>query len=215
MPPAARRCWRPPRPRRRPTTKVVAVTVLTSLDRDDLARDRHRRFAERAGQAPGRTGARRRHRRHRLLGRRSRGGARGLAGRLLRRSRRSARGRRRRRPEARRHAREALDDGASVLVIGRPITGAADPAQAIRDIAASLEAREVIAMSWLSRVRSGIPFLPKRQTAENLWHKCKQVRDDGFRQGVGRKLQRLPALRLPRPDRPGQALRAIVRRRPV
>jgi acetyl-CoA carboxylase carboxyl transferase subunit beta len=27
-------------------------------------------------------------------------------------------------------------------------------------------------MSWLDRVRSGIPFLPKRQTAENLWHKC-------------------------------------------
>ena len=27
-------------------------------------------------------------------------------------------------------------------------------------------------MSWLSRVRSGIPFLPKRQPAENLWHKC-------------------------------------------
>jgi acetyl-CoA carboxylase carboxyl transferase subunit beta len=27
-------------------------------------------------------------------------------------------------------------------------------------------------MSWLSRVKSGIPFLPKRQTAENLWHKC-------------------------------------------
>jgi acetyl-CoA carboxylase carboxyl transferase subunit beta len=27
-------------------------------------------------------------------------------------------------------------------------------------------------MSWLSRVRIGIPFLPKRQTAENLWHKC-------------------------------------------
>ena len=27
-------------------------------------------------------------------------------------------------------------------------------------------------MSWLSRVRSGIPFLPKRQTSENLWHKC-------------------------------------------
>ena len=27
-------------------------------------------------------------------------------------------------------------------------------------------------MSWLSRVRSGIPFLPKLQTAENLWHKC-------------------------------------------
>jgi acetyl-CoA carboxylase carboxyl transferase subunit beta len=29
-------------------------------------------------------------------------------------------------------------------------------------------------MSWLSRVRSGIPFLPKRQGAENLWHKCGQ-----------------------------------------
>ena len=27
-------------------------------------------------------------------------------------------------------------------------------------------------MNWLSRVRSDIPFLPKRQTAENLWHKC-------------------------------------------
>jgi acetyl-CoA carboxylase carboxyl transferase subunit beta len=27
-------------------------------------------------------------------------------------------------------------------------------------------------MSWLSRVRSGIPFLPKRQSSENLWHKC-------------------------------------------
>ena len=27
-------------------------------------------------------------------------------------------------------------------------------------------------MSWLSRVRSGIPFLPKRQGTENLWHKC-------------------------------------------
>lgn len=34
---------------------------------------------------------------------------------------------------------DALNDGASVLVIGRPITGAADPAQAIRDISASLK----------------------------------------------------------------------------
>jgi len=38
---------------------------------------------------------------------------------------------------------DALNDGASVLVIGRPITGAADPAQAVRDIAASLK-KEVI-----------------------------------------------------------------------
>ncbi len=28
-------------------------------------------------------------------------------------------------------------------------------------------------MSWLSRVRNGIPFLPKRQSSDNLWHKCK------------------------------------------
>jgi acetyl-CoA carboxylase carboxyl transferase subunit beta len=29
-------------------------------------------------------------------------------------------------------------------------------------------------MSWLSRVRNGIPFLPKRQTTDTLWHKCKK-----------------------------------------
>ena len=34
--------------------------------------------------------------------------------------------------------RQALDDGASILVIGRPITGSDDPAAAIRDIAAAL-----------------------------------------------------------------------------
>lgn len=34
--------------------------------------------------------------------------------------------------------RQAFDDGASVIVIGRPITGAADPARAIMDIEASL-----------------------------------------------------------------------------
>ena len=36
----------------------------------------------------------------------------------------------------------ALEDGASVLVIGRPITGSADPVQAIRDIAAALSPTE-------------------------------------------------------------------------
>ena len=39
--------------------------------------------------------------------------------------------------------RQALNDGASVLVIGRPITAAADPAAAIAEIAASLK-KEVI-----------------------------------------------------------------------
>lgn len=39
--------------------------------------------------------------------------------------------------------RQALDDGASVLVIGRPITAAANPARAIAEIAASLK-KEVI-----------------------------------------------------------------------
>jgi acetyl-CoA carboxylase carboxyl transferase subunit beta len=29
-------------------------------------------------------------------------------------------------------------------------------------------------MSWLNRVRNSIPFLPKRETAEHLWHKCRQ-----------------------------------------
>ncbi|WP_426267932.1 acetyl-CoA carboxylase, carboxyltransferase subunit beta [Sphingomonas sp. LHG3443-2] len=28
-------------------------------------------------------------------------------------------------------------------------------------------------MSWLSRVRNSITFLPKRQTTDTLWHKCK------------------------------------------
>jgi orotidine-5'-phosphate decarboxylase len=39
--------------------------------------------------------------------------------------------------------RQALGEGASILVIGRPITEAADPAQAIADIAATLK-KEVI-----------------------------------------------------------------------
>jgi orotidine-5'-phosphate decarboxylase len=39
--------------------------------------------------------------------------------------------------------RKAIDDGASILVIGRPIAAAPDPARAIRDIAASLN-KEVI-----------------------------------------------------------------------
>ena len=29
-------------------------------------------------------------------------------------------------------------------------------------------------MSWIDKVRNGIPFLPKRQGDDQLWHKCKQ-----------------------------------------
>jgi orotidine-5'-phosphate decarboxylase len=39
--------------------------------------------------------------------------------------------------------RQALDDGASVLVIGRPITGAADPEAAIAKIAATLSSEKM------------------------------------------------------------------------
>lgn len=28
-------------------------------------------------------------------------------------------------------------------------------------------------MSWLNRVRNALPFVAKRETADNLWHKCK------------------------------------------
>ncbi len=28
-------------------------------------------------------------------------------------------------------------------------------------------------MSWLNRVRNSIPFITKKETADNLWHKCK------------------------------------------
>src|SRR3546814_18141390 len=28
-------------------------------------------------------------------------------------------------------------------------------------------------MSWLTRVRQSILFLPKRETPDNLWHKCR------------------------------------------
>ena len=29
-------------------------------------------------------------------------------------------------------------------------------------------------MSWLTRVRASVPFLPKRTTPDNLWHKCRE-----------------------------------------
>ena len=35
-------------------------------------------------------------------------------------------------------------------------------------------------MSWLNRVRQKIPFLPKRETPDNLWHKCRNCDAMGF-----------------------------------
>ncbi len=126
-----------------PRTKVVAVTVLTSLDQSDLAD---------AG-------------RHGFAGRPGRGGSP-----TLRASPASTASSAPESEVAAAHAawpdgffvvpgvrpagadvadqkrvvtpREALDDGASILVIGRPITGAPDPARAIADIAAGLTRTE-------------------------------------------------------------------------
>jgi orotidine-5'-phosphate decarboxylase len=122
-----------------PSTKVVAVTVLTSLDANDLAKtgiagspgDQVRRLADLAGEA-------------------------GIDGIVCSGDEVAAArdvwpegffvvpGVRPEGAEAADQKRvvtpyDALNDGASVLVIGRPITGAADPAQAIRDIAASMK----------------------------------------------------------------------------
>jgi orotidine-5'-phosphate decarboxylase len=125
-----------------PETKVVAVTVLTSLDANDLARtgiagspeEQVKRLADLAGEA-------------------------GIDGIVCSGAEVAAA----RdvwpegffvvpgvRPEGTDVADQkrvvtpfdALNDGASVLVIGRPITSASDPEQAIRDIDASLK-REV------------------------------------------------------------------------
>jgi orotidine-5'-phosphate decarboxylase len=120
-------------------TKVVAVTVLTSLDRDDLASigvDRSpaaqvKRFAELAHEAGVDgivcSGAEVAAARHAwpdgffvVPGVRPAGFAVGDQKRVV-------------------TPREAAADGASVLVIGRPITEAPNPRRAIMDIAAALE----------------------------------------------------------------------------
>jgi orotidine-5'-phosphate decarboxylase len=119
-------------------TKVVAVTVLTSLDAVDLAeagvicspREQVERFAELARDSGvdgivcsgAELGAVRRFWPEAFLvvpGVRPPGSDVGDQKRVV-------------------TPRDALEDGASILVIGRPITAAADPAQAIKDIAASL-----------------------------------------------------------------------------
>ena len=35
-------------------------------------------------------------------------------------------------------------------------------------------------MSWLERVRNALPFAAKRDTADNLWHKCRQCQQMVF-----------------------------------
>ena len=60
-------------------------------------------------------------------------------------------------------------------------------------------------MSWLSRVRSGIPFLPKRQTTDNLWHKCGKCQTMVFTKEWEDNLQVCP--RCDHHDRIGPKLR--------
>jgi hypothetical protein len=50
-------------------------------------------------------------------------------------------------------------------------------------------------MSWFTRVRQSIPFLPKRETPDNLWHKVPQLRFDDLHEGVAGQRFRLPELR--------------------
>ena len=121
-----------------PTTKVVAVTVLTSLDGDDLQSigvggdpaEQVRRLAElaRASGLDGivcsgaEVGAARQAWPNGFFvvpGVRPAGGPAGDQKRVV-------------------TPREALDCGASILVIGRPITGADDPAATLRDIELTL-----------------------------------------------------------------------------
>ena len=121
-----------------PETKVVAVTVLTSLDQDDLASigvraspatqvDRLSELAREAGVdgivcSGAEVAAARQAWPEGFFvvpGVRPQGGEVGDQKRVV-------------------TPRQALDDGASILVIGRPITGAPNPARAIAEIAASL-----------------------------------------------------------------------------
>ena len=121
-----------------PATKVVAVTVLTSLDSDDLADagvsgtpgeqvERLARIARDAGvDGIVCSGAEVRAARAAwpeaflgVPGVRPAGGDVADPKRVV-------------------TPRQALDDGASILVVGRPITAALDPARAIADIAAGL-----------------------------------------------------------------------------
>ena len=121
-----------------PTTKVVAVTVLTSLDGDDLQSigvggdpaEQVRRLAElaRASGLDGivcsgaEVGAARQAWPNGFFvvpGVRPAGGPAGDQKRVV-------------------TPREALDSGASILVIGRPITGADDPAATLRDLELTL-----------------------------------------------------------------------------
>jgi orotidine-5'-phosphate decarboxylase len=121
-----------------PTTKVVAVTVLTSLDGDDLRSvgvdsdpaDQVRRLAGIArdsgldgivcsGAEVGAAKASWPEGFFVVPGVRPHGGVAGDQKRVV-------------------TPREALDLGASILVIGRPVTGAEDPPTALRDIALTL-----------------------------------------------------------------------------
>ena len=132
MPPAGGRCWRPPRPPPPPghegrrcdrADQPRPATISRSIGvRGDAGASRSSGWRELA-RAAGLDGIV-------CSGAEVGGRARSLARRLFRRSRGSP-GRRRSSPtrSAWSPRAQAIDDGASILVIGRPITGAADPAR--------------------------------------------------------------------------------------
>ena len=200
-----------------PGTKVVAVTVLTSLDAG-----RPRRASASTARRPTRS--------QRLAGlareagidgivcsgRRSRGGAGRLAGRLLRRSRRASR-----------RAPTSADQKRVVTPRRRSTTAprcwssagrsprAADPAPGDPRHRREPDRRRRLCDELAEPRPQRHPVPAQAPDRRESVAQVQQVRDDGVRQGMGGELQRLPALRLPRPDRPGQALRAIVRRRRI
>ncbi len=68
-------------------------------------------------------------------------------------------------------------------------------------------------MSWLDRVRNALPFTAKRDTADNLWHKCRQCQQMVFVKEWEDNLNVCP--RCDHHDRIGatERFRAVVRRR--